>query len=195
MTKEHKHRGVSNFFLFVVQLSVYLTLCNSMDCSTPGFPLLSYLLELAQAHVHWVGDALQPSHPLLPPSPTALNFLLWPYGKPLKSFEWSCEIIWFLFFRMTITTISRTDSKESEYKCNNLGAYCNKPIERWWWLRPGCIRGDGEKWSDSVNTVDPWVTQVWTVQIHLYMGFFNNKYYSTTPSTVGWIYQYRTTNT
>ena len=39
------------------------------------------------------------------------------------------------------------------------------------------------------------MTQVWTVQIHLYMEFFNNKYYSTTPSTVGWIYQYRTTNT
>ena len=36
-----------------------------MDCSTPGFPIL--LLEFAQTHVHSVGDAIQPSHPLLPP--------------------------------------------------------------------------------------------------------------------------------
>ena len=38
-----------------------------MDCSTPGFPVLHYLPEFAQAHVHWVGDTIQPSHPL-PPS-------------------------------------------------------------------------------------------------------------------------------
>ena len=42
-----------------------------MDCSTPGFPVLHYLLELAQIHVHWVGDAIQPFHPLLPSSPFA----------------------------------------------------------------------------------------------------------------------------
>ena len=46
-----------------------LTLCNPMDCSTLGFPVLYHLLELAQTHVHWVGDAIQPSHPLLSPSP------------------------------------------------------------------------------------------------------------------------------
>ena len=39
------------------------------DCSTPGFPVLHYLPEFAQTHVHWVEDAIQPSHPLLPPSP------------------------------------------------------------------------------------------------------------------------------
>ena len=44
-----------------------------MDCSTPGFPVLHYLPEFAQTHVHWVGDAIQPSHPLLSPSPSALN--------------------------------------------------------------------------------------------------------------------------
>ena len=41
-----------------------LTLCNFMDCSMPVFPVLHYLLELAQTHVHWVSDAIQPSHPL-----------------------------------------------------------------------------------------------------------------------------------
>ena len=44
-----------------------------MDCSTPGFPVLHYLLEFTQTHVHWVGDAIQPSHPLSSPSPPALN--------------------------------------------------------------------------------------------------------------------------
>ena len=43
-----------------------------MDCSTPGFPIHHQLLELAQIHVHWVGDAIQPSHPLS--SPSTSNF-------------------------------------------------------------------------------------------------------------------------
>ena len=47
--------------------------CNPMDCSTPGFPVLHCLPEFAQIHVHQVGDAIQPSHPLFPPSPLALN--------------------------------------------------------------------------------------------------------------------------
>ena len=49
------------------------TLCGSMDCSTPGFPVLHYLPKFAQTHVHWVSDAIQPSHPLFPPSPLAFN--------------------------------------------------------------------------------------------------------------------------
>ena len=48
-------------------------LCDPMDCSTPGFPVLQYLLGFAQTHVHWADGAIQPSHPLLPPSPPALN--------------------------------------------------------------------------------------------------------------------------
>ena len=44
-----------------------------MDYSTPGFPVHHQLLKLAQTHIHWVGDAIQPSHPLLSPSPPALN--------------------------------------------------------------------------------------------------------------------------
>ena len=49
------------------------TLCGSMDCSTAGFPVLHSLLEFAQTHVHWVDDAIQPFHPLLPTSPSTLN--------------------------------------------------------------------------------------------------------------------------
>ena len=50
-----------------------LTLCNAMNCSTPGLPVHHQLLESTQTHVHWVSDAIQPSHPLSSPSPPALN--------------------------------------------------------------------------------------------------------------------------
>ena len=57
-------------FSSVTQLC--LTLCDPMDCSTPGFPV-HQLLKLAQTQVHRVGDAIQPSHFLLPPSPPPFN--------------------------------------------------------------------------------------------------------------------------
>ena len=49
------------------------TLCDPMDCSAPGLPVHHQLPELTQTHVHLVGDAIQPSHPLLSPSPPAFN--------------------------------------------------------------------------------------------------------------------------
>ena len=55
-----------NQFSSVAQLC--LTLCVPMDSSTPGFPVHHELLELTQTHVHWVNDAIQPSHPLSSPS-------------------------------------------------------------------------------------------------------------------------------
>ena len=50
-----------------------LTLCDPMNCSTPGFPGHLQLLEPSQAHIHRVGDAIQPPHPLLSPSPPIFN--------------------------------------------------------------------------------------------------------------------------
>ena len=50
-----------------------LTLCDPMDHSVRGFPVLHQLLEFVQTHVHWVDDVIQPSHPLSSPSPPALN--------------------------------------------------------------------------------------------------------------------------
>ena len=49
------------------------TLCDPMDCSAPGFPIHYQLPEPAQIHVHWVSDAIQPSHPLSTPSPPTFN--------------------------------------------------------------------------------------------------------------------------
>ena len=60
-----------------------LTLCNPMDCSMPGFPVHHQLLESAHTHVHWVGDAIQPSHPLSSPSPSALDL-----SQHQDLFEW-----------------------------------------------------------------------------------------------------------
>ena len=63
--------------LQLVQFSSFpqlcLTLCNPMDCSTPVFSVHYQLLELAQTHVHWVSDDIQPSHPLSSSSPPAFN--------------------------------------------------------------------------------------------------------------------------
>ena len=53
--------------------SVVLTLCDPMNHSMPGLPVHHQLLKFTQPHVHQVGDAIQPPHPLLSPSPPALN--------------------------------------------------------------------------------------------------------------------------
>ena len=49
------------------------TLCNPMNRNTPGLPVHHQLLEFTQTHIHWVSDAIQPSHPLSSPSPLAPN--------------------------------------------------------------------------------------------------------------------------
>ena len=51
-----------------------LTLCSPMDHSTPGLPVHHQLPEFTQTHVYWVSDAIQPSHPLLSPSPQMSQF-------------------------------------------------------------------------------------------------------------------------
>ena len=62
-----------NFFQFSSVAQLYLTLCDPIDYSTPGFPINNQLLQLVQTDVHWVSDAIQPSHPLLSPSPPAFT--------------------------------------------------------------------------------------------------------------------------
>jgi len=61
----------------------YLTLCEPMDGSVPDFPVHHQLLELAQTHVHWVGDAIQPSHSLSSPFPPTFNL-----SQHLSLFQW-----------------------------------------------------------------------------------------------------------
>ena len=69
------------WFSSVTQLC--LTFYNPLDCSMPGLPVHHQLLELTQTHVHSVGDAIQPSHPLSSPSPPAFNL-----SQHLGPFQW-----------------------------------------------------------------------------------------------------------
>ena len=62
----------------------YPNLSDSMDCSTPGFSVHHYLPEFAQTHAHWLDDAIQPSYPLSPSSPSALNL-----SQHLGLFQWA----------------------------------------------------------------------------------------------------------
>ena len=62
-----------SFSSVLLSRSVTSNSCDPVDCSTPGFPVLHQLPEPAQTHVHRVGDAIQPSHPLLSPSPPPIN--------------------------------------------------------------------------------------------------------------------------
>ena len=59
------------------------TLCNPMGCSTPGFLVNHQLLEPTQTHIHRIGDAIPPSHPLSSPSPPAFNL-----SQPHSLFHW-----------------------------------------------------------------------------------------------------------
>ena len=64
-------------------------LCDPVDCSTPSFPVLYYLLEFVQTHVHWISDVIQPFHTLLPPSPPALIYI-WIYIYVCVLSHFSC---------------------------------------------------------------------------------------------------------
>ena len=79
----HNHTGSSLLLLHIFCINCHThylqfsrscpTLCDPMDCSTPGFPVHHHLPEFIQTHVHWVSDAIQPSHPLSSPSPPAFS--------------------------------------------------------------------------------------------------------------------------
>ena len=64
-----------------------VTLCDPMDCSTPGLPVHHQLPESTQTHAHRVGDAIQPSHPLVSPSPPALNL-----SQHQGLFQWASSL-------------------------------------------------------------------------------------------------------
>ena len=74
------------------------TLCDNIDCSTPGLPVLHHLPELAQTHVHQIGDAIQPSHPLLSPSPPTFN--LSQHGHLFQGVSCSLQVAKVLEFQL-----------------------------------------------------------------------------------------------
>ena len=85
----HIAAGLSVQFSSVAQSC--LTLCDSMDFSTPGFPVHHQLLELAHTHVHRVGDAIQPSHPLSSPFSPSFDLSQHQVAKVLElQFQHQC---------------------------------------------------------------------------------------------------------
>ena len=85
-------------------------LCDPMDCSTPGLPVHHQLPEFTQTHVHWVSDAIQPSHPLLSPSSPAFNL-----SQHQGLFKWvssshqAAKVLEFQFQHQSFQWIFRTD--------------------------------------------------------------------------------------
>ena len=81
---------VGSNFVVVVQLLSHIRLCDPLDCCMLGFPVLLHLSEFAQTHVHWVSDAIQPSHALSSTFPPAFNL----YQHPGLSNESVLHITW-----------------------------------------------------------------------------------------------------
>ena len=80
------------------------TLCDPMNCSMPGLPVHHQLPELAQTHVHRVGDAIQPSHPLSPPSPPALNLSWCQDGLCMLSHVQPSATLWTVTHQAPLST-------------------------------------------------------------------------------------------
>ena len=86
-----------------------------MDCSTSGFSVHHQLLELTQTHGHWVGDAIQPSHPLLTPSPPTLNL-----SQHQGLFKWVTSLLrwpkyWSFSFSISSNEYSRLISFQKDW--------------------------------------------------------------------------------
>ena len=81
-------------------------LCNPMDCSTPDSSVLHYLPEFAQIYVHWVGDTMQPTHPLLPPLflPSNLSQHHDLFQWQVISYEWALHIRWPKYWSFSISS-------------------------------------------------------------------------------------------
>ena len=131
------------------------TLCDPMDCRTPGFPVLHYLLEFAQTHVHWVSDAIQPSDPLLSPSPPAFSLS----QHPVFSNESVVCIRWPKYWRFSFNI-----SSSNEY----LGLICFRMD----WLDLLAVQGTLKSllWHHNSKASILWHPAFFMVQLsHLYM--------------------------
>ena len=125
---ERKFLKALFFYQFSSTSQSCLIPCYPIDCSTPDFPVHHQLPELTQTHLHWVGDAIQPSHPLLSSSPPALNlsqhqgFFKWVSSHQVakvlefqlqhQSFQWIFRAD-FLYNWMVWSPFSPKDSQKS----------------------------------------------------------------------------------
>ena len=124
---------VSSFSSHFVSQSVAqscLTLCDPMDCSTPGLPVHHQLLELTQTHAHWVGDAIQPSPPLSSPPPPIFNL-----SQHQGLFQWVsslhqvAKVLEFQLEHQSFQWIFRTDFLLRIHFVANSQSYSDLPSE------------------------------------------------------------------
>ena len=123
------------------------TLCNSMNHSTPGLPVHLQLLEFTQTHVRRVGDAIQPSHPLLSPSPPAPN-----PSQHQGLFQWInlhevAKVLEFQLQHQSFQWTPRTDHIRYRLKGFYLEAM------RWNWLTLEFYNADLEKKCSTTSPV------------------------------------------
>ena len=117
----------------LVQSLSCIWLCNPMDCSIPGFPVHHQLQELAQTHVHWVGDAIQPSHPLSSPSPPAFNL-----SQHQGFFQWIsplhlvAKVLEFQLQHQSFQWIFRTDFLAVQGTLKSLFQHCSSNASILW---------------------------------------------------------------
>ena len=135
----------------------YPTLCDPVDCSMPGLPVHCQLPELTQTHVHWVGDAIQPSHPLLSPSPPDFTLsqhqgtFQWvssshqvakvlEFQLQYQSFQWTPRLISFRMDWLDLLAVQRTlksllQHHSSKASILRRSAFCivqrSHPSSRW----------------------------------------------------------------
>ena len=116
-------------------IKLYPTLGQAMDCSMWGFPVPHYFPEFARTHVHWVGDAIQLSHPLVTPSASALDF---PSIKVFST-ELALPIRWPNYWLSLISlqskgfsrAFSRTTLKKHQFLGTQLSLWSNSYIHSW----------------------------------------------------------------
>ena len=144
------------------------TLCDPMDCSTRGFPVLHYLPEFAQIHNHCVGDANQLSHPLLPPSPPALNL---PQHQVFSN-ELALYIRWPKYRASLIAQMVKNVPAMRETRVWSLGR--EDPWRREWQPTPAFLPGEfyGQKsnWLARVHVV-PKIRHDWATNVYWSFSF------------------------
>ena len=124
-----------------------LSLCDPMDCSIPASSVLYYLLQFAQIYIHWVGDAIYPSHPLLPPSPLPSIF---PSIRVFSN-ESALHIRWPKYWSFTFSTspsneYSGLNSFRIDLKCNIEKKKKNK-LRSWHPVPSLHCKLKGKKWK------------------------------------------------
>ena len=124
--------------------NLYPVLSNAMDYSTPGLPVLHYLPEFSQTHVHWTGGAIQSSHPLLPTSPPALNQITLPSKTDFQNRNVCFSVFFFFhFFLIYISYVLFALDGLAEFwsiscwHCNSIQSsyFVNSrtQMKEWWW--------------------------------------------------------------